>query len=332
MQFVDVAEIMVSSGQGGSGAVSFRREKFVPKGGPDGGTGGKGGDVIVKASVHLQTLMDIRLKKQYQAQAGQSGRRRNQTGPSGEDLVLNVPVGTLLFDGATDTLLGDLSELGKELSVAKGGMGGKGNTAFRSSVNRVPRKAQSGLPGESVALKLELRLLAEVGLIGLPNAGKSTLLHALTLANAKIGAYPFTTKTPNLGVLRLDDRELVVADIPGLIEGASHGAGLGNDFLRHIDRTKVLVHLVSVSDQTPESCWANYELILSELSQSNYEFNAKPILTVLSQIDTVESDQLDATAALFKSKGIHPLLLSSLTKQGLTPVISAILKAYDQID
>ena len=330
MQFVDVADVVVKSGHGGPGAVSFRREKYIPKGGPDGGNGGNGGSVYFRATSRLQTLMDVRLKKSYAARPGESGRGRDQFGSHGDDLIIDVPCGTVIRDRDSDEVLVDLCDDEETFCVATGGKGGKGNTAFKSSSHRVPRYAQPGLPGQTRSLSLELKLLAEVGLIGLPNAGKSTLLNALTMANPRVGAYPFTTKTPNLGVLKFVDREIVLADIPGLIEGASQGAGLGNAFLRHVDRTRVLVHLVSVSFATPEECLANYKTIIGELDQSNVSLADKPLLTVLSQIDTIDAEKLAETQALFHSEEIETLSLSSVARVGISEFSLALVKAIDQ--
>lgn len=247
MKFVDIVEIELIAGHGGPGAVSFRREKYIPKGGPDGGNGGSGGSIVLKVSNKVQTLLDLKFKRKYKAKSGSPGRYKNQYGANAPDLVLDVPVGTIIWDENHD-MIADLTELGQTLVVAKGGMGGKGNAMFATSTNRAPRIAQPGLPGEERSVTLELKMIAEVGLVGLPNAGKSTLLKALTNAKAKIGNYPFTTLHPNLGVLHFPDSEIVIADIPGLIEGASEGHGLGIDFLRHISRTKVIVHLVSLEE------------------------------------------------------------------------------------
>lgn len=329
MRFVDTATFTVTAGSGGSGAVSFRREKYEPKGGPDGGNGGRGGDIIFEASVSCQTLMDVAIKQHYKAGSGEPGRGRNMTGSSGRHCIINIPCGTLIYDAKTNVLLGDLTRDKMTLCVATGGRGGLGNASFRSSRNQIPRKAQPGEDGESVSIRLELRLIAAVGLVGLPNAGKSTLLRAITLASPKIGAYPFTTKKPNLGVLKLDDKEVVFADIPGLIEGASAGQGLGNTFLRHVSRTRVLIHLVSVFNQTPESCLHNHQLILNELKKSSLSFQDKPIITVLTQIDTILPDQLLTFQAAFKRHNIPISCISALTKNGLSDLISDILNIYE---
>src|SRR5438874_8790541 len=241
--FIDRARLVVRGGDGGRGVISFRREAHVPRGGPDGGDGGKGGDVILRVDPELGTLTDFRFTKQIEAEPGKPGSGRNSSGRSGADRILRIPAGTLVIDRATGATVADLTAPGEELVIARGGSGGKGNARFATSTRRAPRIAEDGGKGEQREIDLELKLLADVGLAGLPNAGKSTLLAALTSARPKIADYPFTTLTPNLGVARLDDRELVVADIPGLIEGASRGLGLGEEFLRHVERTRLLVHV-----------------------------------------------------------------------------------------
>lgn len=325
MKFVDKVTIHVKSGDGGRGASSFRREKFVPMGGPDGGDGGRGGDVIFKVSSHLQTLMDLTLRRHYKAQNGKSGGVKNQYGAKGDDLIIEVPSGTMVFD--TDhNLVADLNTETMVFTVLKGGKGGLGNAHFSSSVNRAPRYAQPGMPGDEANFVLELRMIAQVGLVGLPNAGKSTLLKTLTRANPKIADYPFTTLYPNLGVLKQPDRELVLADIPGLIEGASEGHGLGSDFLRHVDRTELLVHLVSAEAETPEQCWADFQTVKTEIQKSILNLHEKPYLVVLSKIDTISQEQMELVKLFFQEQGIALMTLSSFTQEGVSDLIASLLR------
>jgi GTP-binding protein len=281
--FIDQAKIFVRSGKGGDGVVHFRREKYVPRGGPDGGDGGKGGDVILKVVPTLNTLSTFRHKNKFYAQNGMNGAKQNMTGKSGEDLIIPVPPGTIVYDEEQGTVLGDLVEDGQELIVARGGRGGHGNTRFKSSTNRVPRIAEKGEPPEERVLRLELKLIADVGIIGVPNAGKSTFLSVVTNAKPKIASYPFTTLEPNLGVAVLDDEtSLVLADIPGLIEGAHQGVGLGHDFLRHIQRTKVLIHLL---DGLAEDPVLDYIQINSELALFDPKLAEKPQVVALNKAD-----------------------------------------------
>src|SRR5512146_2009891 len=284
--FIDEAEIVVRSGKGGDGMVHFHREKFVPRGGPDGGDGGGGGDVIFEVRPTLNTLQAFRHVTRYIAQDGKNGGPNDMSGKSAPDLIVPVPPGTLLYDAETGDLLGDLIEPGQRLTVCKGGRGGRGNTHWKSSTNQAPRTAERGEPGEEKRLKLELKLIADIGLIGVPNAGKTTLLSVLTNAKPKIAAYPFTTLEPNLGVAQIDDEHTVVlADIPGLIEGASHGAGLGLDFLRHVQRTRVLIHLLDGLSADP---LADYSQINSELSLFDPGLARKPQVVALNKIEQPE--------------------------------------------
>ncbi len=329
MRFVDQVKIHVKAGDGGQGASSFRREKFVPFGGPDGGDGGYGGDVILRATSTLQTLMDLDVKRRYKARNGGNGGVKNCFGAKGEHCIIMVPCGTMIF-GDDSSLIADLKQDGDEIIVAKGGKGGLGNARFSTSVNRAPRYAQPGLPGDEMNLVLELRLLAEVGLIGLPNAGKSTLLKALTRANPKIADYPFTTLFPNLGVLKFADKEIVIADIPGLIEGASDGHGLGSDFLRHVDRTSVLIHLVAVTPDDYTLCWKNYQTVYNELEKSNDSIIKKPTIVVLSKDDIIPAEDKPVYEELFLEQGIQPIWISSLTQSGMPDLISTLVKHYNQ--
>jgi len=313
--FIDQVEIYVKSGRGGNGAVHFRKEKYVPRGGPDGGDGGKGGDVILEVKETLNTL-PFRHKERFVAQAGQPGGRQNMSGKSGEDLVIYVPPGTLVYEILEDgslALLGDLTQAGQRLTVCKGGRGGRGNTHFKSSTNQVPRTAEKGEPAQEKRLKLDLKLLADIGLIGVPNAGKTTLLSALTHARPKIAPYPFTTLEPNLGVAEIDEHtRVVLADIPGLIEGAHAGAGLGHDFLRHIQRTRVLIHLLDGLSPDP---LADYSQINSELALFDPHLSRKPQIVALNKIDQPEVQaQYEKIKAVFKQKKVDLLAVSALTR------------------
>jgi GTP-binding protein len=313
--FIDQVEIFVKSGQGGDGVVHFRKEKYVPRGGPDGGDGGKGGDVIFEVKPTLNTL-HFRHKERFAAQAGQAGGRQNMFGRSGEDLVIYVPPGTVVFEILEDAslaLLGDLTQPGQRLTVCKGGRGGRGNTHFKSSVNQVPRTAEKGEPAQEKRLKLELKLIADIGLIGVPNAGKSTLLSALTNARPKIADYPFTTLEPNLGVADIDeDTTVVLADIPGLIEGAHAGAGLGHDFLRHIQRTRVLIHLLDGLSPDP---LADYSQTNSELALFDPNLGKKPQIVALNKIDQPEvQEKFKELKAAFKKRKVDLLSVSALAR------------------
>jgi len=322
--FIDQVEIHVRSGKGGDGAVHFRREKYVPRGGPDGGDGGKGGDVILEVKPTLNTL-NFRQKERFFAEDGRPGAKQNMFGKSGEDLVIYIPPGTVVFD-ITDgdpALLGDLTEPGQQLTVCKGGRGGRGNTRFKSATHQVPRTAEKGEPAEEKRLKLELKLIADIGLIGVPNAGKSTLLSVLTNARPKIAAYPFTTLEPNLGVAEIDEDTIVVlADIPGLIEGASEGAGLGHEFLRHIQRTRVLIHLLDGLSSDP---LADYSQINSELSLFDPNLGEKPQIVALNKIDQPEvQERLPEIKEEMKKRGVTLMAISALAR---TNVRELLLKA-----
>ncbi|MBD2104423.1 GTPase ObgE [Leptolyngbya sp. FACHB-261] len=323
MQFIDQAEIQIKAGDGGDGIVAFRREKYVPAGGPAGGNGGRGGNVILRTTQNLQTLLDFRYAHRFQAENGERGGAKNMTGASGEDRIIEVPCGTVIYDAETGEFLGDLTDVGQELRVAKGGKGGLGNRCFLSNQNRAPEQALPGLPGESRLLRLELKLLAEVGLIGLPNAGKSTLISVLSAARPKIADYPFTTLVPNLGVVRRPTGDGVVfADIPGLIEGAHTGAGLGHDFLRHIERTRVLVHLV---DGTAPDPLHDYQTIEAELEAYGHGLSTKPQLVVVSKLDAVEESVAAEIKADLSAHLKQPVLgISAVSRQGLGELLQAI--------
>jgi len=296
MKFVDEATIRVIAGNGGHGALSFRREKFVERGGPDGGDGGHGGSVFLVADASINTLVDFRVARKHRAASGQAGAGRNKTGRSGEDLEVMVPCGTVIHDIDTGELIGDLTEAGERLKVVEGGRGGLGNTRFKSSTNRAPRKITQGTPGETRHLALELKLLADVGLVGLPNAGKSTLIRAMSAAKPKVADYPFTTLHPNLGVVSVGPfQSFVMADVPGLIEGAAEGAGLGLQFLKHLQRTRLLLHLVDIAPiDEAASPVADFRAIQDELAKFSDDLSTKPRWLVINKIDLMTGDQLVA--------------------------------------
>ena len=317
MKFIDEVFITVQSGDGGRGCVSFRREKFVPRGGPDGGDGGKGGDVILQSTSHRRTLYPFRFKRQFKAKNGVYGQGKKKTGKNGEDLFIEIPPGTLVSDAETNELLKDFTQPGESFMAAAGGRGGQGNIRFKTSTKRAPRYAQPGEPGQFFKLKLELKLLADVGIIGLPNAGKSTLISVISSATPKIADYPFTTLNPTLGVVQPDQEEsFVVADIPGLIEGAHQGAGLGIRFLRHIERTRILVHLVDASNIDPQNPLANYETINGELAQYNPLLTEKPQILVLNKMDIPGTEQI---AEIFQQavKDRPVLMISAAARKGI---------------
>jgi GTP-binding protein len=296
MKFVDEATIRVQAGNGGHGCLSFRREKFIAKGGPDGGDGGHGGSVFLVADAAINTLVDFRVARKFRAESGHPGAGRNKTGRSGEDLEVNVPCGTVVHDIDTGELIGDLTEPGERLKMVEGGRGGLGNTRFKSSTNRAPRKITQGTPGESRHLALELKLLADVGLVGLPNAGKSTLIRSMSAARPKVADYPFTTLHPNLGVVSVGPlQSFVMADVPGLIEGAADGAGLGIQFLKHLQRTRLLLHLVDIAPPDEDAApVADFRAIQGELARFSDDLATKPRWLVINKIDLVAGDQLAA--------------------------------------
>lgn len=294
MRFVDEAVIFVQAGDGGNGIASFRREKYIPMGGPDGGDGGKGGDILVVADDNANTLVDYRYTRKFRAERGKNGQSANCAGRGAPDVELRVPVGTTVVDVATGEVIGDLTEAGQRLRVAAGGRGGLGNTHFKSSTNRAPRKCTSGIPGEARDLRLELKVIADVGLLGLPNAGKSTLIRAVSAAKPKVADYPFTTLVPNLGVVDVDrHRSFVMADIPGLIEGAAEGAGLGIRFLKHLARTRILLHLLDVQPIDGSDPVANFRGIMAELERFSPELAELPVVLLLNKIDQIPADQQD---------------------------------------
>jgi GTPase len=327
MKFLDQAKIYIKSGKGGDGSISFRREKFIEYGGPDGGDGGRGGDVWVECVANLNTLIDFRYQQHYKAKNGTPGMGRNRSGPSGEDCVIKVPPGTQIYDEDNETLLADLKQPGDRARLAKGGNGGFGNAHFKSPTNQAPRHANPGLPGEELTIWLRLKLIADAGLLGLPNAGKSTFLAAVSAAKPKIADYPFTTLHPNLGVVKAGSRDFVLADIPGLIEGASEGAGLGTRFLGHVERTRVLLHLV---DCTQEDVAAAYHTVRAELEAYDPKLAEKPEIVALSKIDALPEDELKARfEALRNGSGKRPLLLSAVSGKGVDEALFAIAKQID---
>ena len=320
--FLDRARLVVKAGDGGRGVISFRREAHVPRGGPDGGDGGKGGDVVLRVDPQLGTLSDFRFTREASAESGKAGAGRNSTGRSGADRVLAVPPGTLVIDRETGQTVADLVAPRAELVVARGGAGGKGNARFATSTRQAPRIAEDGGKGERREIDLELKLLADVGLAGMPNAGKSTLLAALTSARPKIADYPFTTLVPNLGVARFDDRELVIADIPGLIEGASHGAGLGEEFLRHVERTRLLVHVVDASRPDP---LADIETIDNELRSYGRGLEERPRLVALNKIDLPDAREgAPRVAASLRARGVETLAISAAAREGTADLLRLI--------
>ena len=335
MKFIDEISILIGSGHGGPGHVSFRREAFAPRGGPDGGDGGKGGDVVFKTSKHINSLVDFKSNKKYFAEDGKPGSNAKSSGADGKDMVMIVPEGTIVRS-ETGEILVDLTDV-SEFTLLKGGRGGKGNTFFKTSVNQAPEHAQPGEPGEQISVKLELKLIADVGIIGFPNAGKSTLISRISAAKPKIADYPFTTLTPHLGVVKAGDySSFVVADIPGLIKGASAGIGLGIQFLKHIERTRLFIHLVDVSGMSGRDPVQDYEDINFELKMYDeqnqdkdgfFPLSTRKQLVVLNKIDTVSSDQLMRIQNEFKKKaGISPIAISGVTGKNIKELIQEVAK------
>ena len=329
MKFIDEALIRVEAGDGGNGCVSFRREKYIPKGGPDGGDGGDGGDVYLVADENLNTLIDYRFEKRFAAERGQNGRSANCTGHRGNDITLRVPVGTRAIDNDTKEVLGDLTKHGSKMLVAKGGYHGLGNTRFKSSVNRAPRQKTNGTLGEKRDLQLELMLLADVGMLGLPNAGKSTFIRAVSAAKPKVADYPFTTLVPSLGVARVDNnRSFVVADIPGLIEHASEGAGLGIRFLKHLERCRVLIHLVDIAPIDESDPAHNIAIIENELAQYSEKLAEKPRWLVFNKIDTMSNEEAQERAQdIAERLGLEEdyYLISAVTGKNVQPLTRDIM-------
>jgi GTP-binding protein len=325
MHFLDQAKIHVKSGAGGPGAVSFRREKFIEFGGPDGGDGGKGGDIVFEVVPGLNTLIDFRYTQHFRAPRGKGGAGQNRTGAGGKDLVIPVPLGTQIrADDEEKSLIADLTQVGQRLVFLKGGQGGRGNASYKTSTNRAPRQRQMGEAGEEMWVWLRLKLLADVGLVGLPNAGKSTLLNTITNASAKVGAYPFTTLRPQLGVVRHKGREFVVADIPGLIEGAAEGAGIGDRFLGHVERTRILLHLV---DCTAEDAGAAWRTVREEIAQYGGGLTDKAEIAVLSRSDLVDSDHLEQARQQLEDAGARDVLtISAATGGGIDRLLDRIVE------
>ncbi len=316
MKFIDTAKIIIRSGKGGPGMVSFRREKFVPKGGPEGGNGGKGGNVVFLADGHMNTLLDFKYKRHFFAQNGDPGGIKKMFGKNGNDLIIKVPCGTLVKDAETGEILADLTDAGDEYVALKGGKGGKGNWEFRSPTNQTPRYAEPGLPGEEAEVILELKLIADVGIVGFPNAGKSTLISTISAAKPKIANYPFTTLVPNLGIVKVDyAKNYTVADIPGLIEGAAEGKGLGIQFLRHVERTRILLFMVEAISEDPLN---DYNTLRRELEKYNPEMLEKQQIIAVSKIDIVDEETKKQLAELkFTDDKISPLLISSVTHENI---------------
>jgi GTP-binding protein len=328
MKFLDEAKVYIASGAGGNGCVSFRREKFIEFGGPNGGDGGKGGDVIVEAVDGLNTLIDYRYQQHFKAERGENGMGKDRHGAGGKDVVLRVPVGTQVYEEDGETLIADLTELGRRVTLANGGNGGFGNAYFKSATNRAPRRANPGQPAEEATIRLRLKLIADAGLIGLPNAGKSTFLSVVSAAKPKIADYPFTTLHPQLGVVRSDEREFVLADLPGLIEGAHEGVGLGDRFLGHTERCRVLLHLV---DGTGDDVAAAYKTVRGELEAYGHGLTEKPEIVALTKADALTPDVITAqTEALAKAVGKAPLVLSAASKQGVPEALRALRAVIDE--
>ncbi len=332
MRFLDQAKIYVRSGDGGNGSVSFRREKFIEFGGPDGGNGGRGGDVWAECVANLNTLIDYRYQQHFRAKSGAGGMGRNRTGQDGDDMVIKVPPGTEILAEDQETMIGELLEPGQRLLIAKGGNGGFGNAHFKGPTNQAPRHANPGLPGVELTIWLRLKLIADAGLVGLPNAGKSTFLAAVSRAKPKIADYPFTTLHPNLGVVRAGDKDFVLADIPGLIEGASEGAGLGVRFLGHVERCKVLLHLVDATELTTDVATA-YKTVRAELKAYSPELARKKEIVALSKCDALTPEAIaDAAARLQKAARKKPLQLSAVSGHGMPEALYAIAREVGRSD
>jgi GTP-binding protein len=331
MGFLDETFITARSGDGGKGCISFRREKFIPKGGPDGGDGGNGGSIIIRATRRLNTLTDFTAKKYFKAPDGEPGRGKNQFGKKGPDLFIDVPLGTIIEDSDTGELLADLIHEKQEFLLLPGGKGGKGNQHFATSVNRAPKFAQTGLPGQEKRVRLLLKFIADIGLIGLPNAGKSTLLSRLSMARPKIDSYPFTTLTPNLGVMTFDDeRSLVIADIPGLIEGASAGRGLGHRFLKHIERTKLLLHLLDATYIPDQDIVGDFQSLIHEMEIYNPALVDKPKIVLINKMDIYTSEHRDIKTLrmILEDMGIESLPISALTGVGIEELKKIIMEKW----
>ena len=334
VKFIDEAKIYIKAGDGGRGCVSFRREKYVPRGGPNGGDGGNGGDIIMVTRRNMSSLLDHRYQQHYRAKRGGHGRGKDQHGKNSEHLLIPVPMGTIVKDFETEEFLGDLTENNQELIVAKAGRGGKGNARFVSSTNQAPKEAEPGGEGEEKTLKLELKLLADVGLLGFPNAGKSTLISTISAARPKIADYPFTTLVPNLGVVSYGDgATFVLADIPGLIEGAHEGAGLGMQFLRHIERTKILIHLLDLSPITQRDPIEDYETMNRELKAYSEELSKKPQILALNKIDITEvREDLEKIEKHFSKSGVKTFPISSATGEGTKELVWEVVRHLEKLN
>ncbi len=335
MRFVDEATITVRSGKGGNGCVAFRRERFLPKGGPSGGDGGKGGDIIFKGSSKLLTLYDFRLKRLYEAKNGQPGMGSDCYGRAADDLVIELPVGTLLyevFEDGSEKLVADVTEDGTEIAICKGGKGGRGNIHFKSSTNQTPRYAEDGFSGEEKRIRLQLKIIADVGLLGLPNAGKSTFISRVSAAKPKIAAYPFTTLTPNLGVLDDDfGTKLVIADIPGLIEGAHEGLGLGHQFLKHVERTRFLVHILSAEDVGEDDPFAGFKMLDEELRLFDDSLAEKTQIRVVNKIDLLTPERLEEIRQDAIDEGLEIHFISALEGDGVEDLVKLMWKRFKEM-
>ena len=328
MKFIDEAKIYIHAGDGGRGCVSFRREKFIPRGGPDGGNGGKGGDIIMRAVSSHRTLLDLKYKQHHVAKHGGHGKGNNRTGGDSPDVEIIVPVGTLIKDAETHEILADLAVDGQIFIVAKGGIGGKGNAWFATATNQAPRYAQEGRKGEERWITLELKLLADVGIIGLPNVGKSTFISRVSAAKPKIADYPFTTLVPHLGVVQYGNLEtFVIADIPGLIKGAHSGMGMGTRFLRHIERTSVLLHILDISNESYSDAWQDFETVNRELALFSPDLMEKPQVVAINKIDLpITRERIKKEIDIFERKGVKVLAFSAITGEGINTVINEITK------
>jgi len=330
--FIDEVRIHVKAGDGGNGCLAFRREKYVPRGGPSGGDGGRGGDVVLYASEHYNTLLHFRFNPEHKAERGRHGEGSNRTGRDGAFVELPVPVGTTAYEAGTGELLHDFTQAEERFTVARGGRGGRGNARFATSTHQAPTEHEAGKPGEELHIRLELKLLADVGLVGFPNAGKSTLISRISAAHPKIADYPFTTLEPHLGVVRLDDlRSFVVADIPGLIEGAHEGHGLGTRFLRHIERTRLLAHLVDVSEGSGRDPVNDFDVVMKELASFSPALPAKPMIVVATKMDVAQDpDRVEALRKMAEDKGLPFYAISGVTGQGIDRLTRAMETALAQ--
>lgn len=332
MRFIDEAQIKVVAGRGGDGCVSFRREKFVPRGGPNGGDGGDGGDVIFFADTNINSLLDFRYKKVYKAGRGENGKGSDKHGKDGDDIIVPLPVGTIIKDADSGEEIYDLKEKGEKYVVVRGGKGGRGNACFASSTNQAPREYEEGTEGEQINLKLELKLLADIGIVGFPNAGKSTLISRISAAKPRIADYPFTTLIPNLGVVEYaEHKTFVVADIPGLIEGAHTGAGLGINFLKHIERTSILLYMIDISPYEEKEPLDQYQILKNELKKFSVDLLKKPSLVALNKIDTLSDEEQKEISMPFTKKRIKVRLISSYTGAGVKELVNELGQVYEKV-